>query len=818
MLSDLRIACRSLRKRPLFSAVAILTLALGLGANITIFGIVSFICLKPLPVKDADRLVYINRINEKVRLFTGSSWADFQELRGNVGELEDLLAVQMTPAHVALPGLVADRSWIELVSGNYFSMLGVQPALGRFFLPGEGEKAGADPIVVVSHAYWTSKLGSDPQIVGKHLLINGHPLTVVGVAPESFSSAQWSMMPALYMPATEAPSVFPDRKGMLEAHSWYAFKLLGRLKPGASLEQAAASTRVVMSRLDRTYRPNEPLSEIELRRERMARPDPGVASFVPVLAVVFLVLVGLVLLIACANVANLLFARAAERRRELGIRAAIGASRWQLLRQLLTESLVLALVAGFLGYLISACVGPLISNLAPQGDMPTKQETSIDPNVLWYTLGLSLIAGVVAGLAPAMKASSLDVLSVIKGNVSEKGSLRHRFRSLLVLSQVAFCVVVLICGGLFVRSLSWLSSADLGFRRSEMLVASLDLGLQGYEYSKLRPFLEQLEERIGKLPQVYSVSHGSTLVFSQQMELHSATIVGEDLPGDKSGRDKLSVGVNCVGPDYLGTMGISLLQGRTLGRQDTEDAPRVAVVNQSFAKKLWAGKSPLGQRFRIEDGKPVEVVGVVRDGKYMMLNENSSAFIFLPYAQNPRSSVTLFIHHGGDASSLASGLRRAVAELDPGLPLYGIRSLRDHVDNSALGLMPLRMGAFIAGAQGLVGLLLAVMGIYGVVAYTVSLRTKEIGVRLALGAQKRDVLLLVVGGSLRPALIGLACGLVFSFGIAAVLGGFLYNLNPFDPLVFVGVPLLILCIAGLACYLPARRAMSVNPVEALRAE
>lgn len=818
MLSDLLTAFRSLRKRPLFACVAVLTLALGLSANITIFGIMSFMCLKPLPVKDSDRLVYLSRPHEKISLFTGSSWADYQDMKREVGEMEDMLAVQITPAHVALPGLPADRTWIELVSGNYFSMLGIQPGLGRLFLPGEGEKPGADQIVVVAHSYWVAKLGRDPQIVGKHLLVNGHPLTVVGVAPETFTSAQWAMLPSLFVPATVAPSVFPDRTGMLDNHSWFAFKLLGRLKPGATLKQAEASARVAMARLDKTYRPTEKPSVMRLLQERLSRPEPGVASSIPIIAAVFLLLVGMVLLIACANVANLLFARAAERRRELGIRAAVGASRWQLIRQLLVESLVLSLLAGVIGYFISAWMSPLLSRLSPQGDIPTQHDAGFDFNVLWYTFGASLVAGIAAGLAPSLKASSFDVLPVIRGSEPDGGKIRHRFRSALVVFQVAFCVVVLVCGSLFVKSLRWLSSADLGFRRSEVLVASLDLNLQGYEPSKIQPFVERLEERITKLPQVYSVSHGTTLVFGNQMDLRSASVAGEDMPGDKSDRDKLSAGTNRVGPNYFETLGISLLEGRVIGKQDTASSPRVAVVNQTFARKLWPGKSALGKSFRLEGGNPIEVVGVVRDGKYIMMNETPSPFVFLPFEQNVQGSITLYVHHGGGAAALASALRQVVAEQDPALPIYGVRSLEDHIDNSALGLMPLRMGAFVAGAQGLLGLLLAVMGIYGVVAYSVSLRTKEIGVRVALGARKRDVLLLVMGGSMRLTAAGLVVGLLLAAGIACVLGTLLYNLNPFDPVVFAGVPLLIFGVSCLACYMPARRAVKINPIEALRAE
>jgi predicted permease len=814
---DLRYGARVLIKNRGFTAVAVLTLALGISANITIFSIISDFFFKPLPVKDPDPLVLVLQKSAFWKMPHGHSWLDFRDYRERLEVFSEMLAVTMGPVHLSIAGRQPEREWIETVSGNYFSMLGVEPKLGRLFQREEGEKPGADPIVVLSHDYWQSKFGGDPSAIGKVININGHPFTIVGVTPEKFGSAQWSLAPRAFVPASMLGQTRPDGEKLLKERGAPIFKVMARLKPGVTLGQANAAVQMTAKQLAREYPEEHKEAKVFVAREQYCRPEPTFVEFMPLVGSVFMVMVGLVLLIACANVANLMFSRAINRQKEMAIRTAIGANRRRLIRQLLAESILLAVIAGVVGSLLAYWSGYLLSFM-PEGvgDMPVRNDTNWDWRVLVFTFLMSVLAGVVTGLAPALRATRLDLQTTLKeGGGSLLASSRHLLRSGLVISQVAICVVVLIAGGLFVRSLQRVAGMDLGFRTDHLLLASLDLGLQGYDEARQKQFHRQLLDRLKDLPGVRSASLASNVPFSYNFEI--VLIASEEKAGVKD--SFTTVHANYVTHDYLTTMGSAVLSGRNFTQHDNETAPKVAIINAFMSERLWPGQDALGKRFKWgQDGDFWQVVGIARNAKYVMIGEEPRPFFYVPLAQRHASPVTLHVWADGAPSALTPAVRGVLRQMDAHLPIYNVQTMEEHLNDSAFAMMPLRFGAVLAGVQGLLGLLLAAMGIYGVVSYVVSQRTREIGVRMALGARSFDILRLVVRDGVRLTFIGLAIGLLASLGMTALLAKVLYGLTPAATPVFIAVFVLLTSVALLACYLPARRATKVDPLVALRCE
>jgi predicted permease len=818
---DLRYALRQMRRSPSFTAVAALTLGCGLSVNITIFSLISSVFLRPLPVRDAGSLVLVLQQEANTEFPQGMSWSDFQDYRAGLDEFSDMLAISYRPAHLSIEGRTPDRTWIEGVSGNYFSMLGISPLSGRLFQPGEGERRGADPVAVLGYDYWQTRLGGDPGVVGRSIVLNGRAFTVIGITPETFASVQWAMAPAAFIPATMIPEIFPGTESLLETRHSAAFKVMAYLRSGVSVEQATSAVQVFAKRLAEEYRPDRAGTQAYVLPEMLARPDPSVSRFIPFAAVVFTVLAGLVLFIACANVANLMFSRALGRQKEIGIRTAIGAPRRRLIRQLLTESIALSVLAGAAGMVLSYAAAPLLARFSPPtGDVPIHPDERFHWLPIFYTMLVSVVAGSVTGLAPALRATKFDVFSILKGAGPGGGRKRHFFRSTLVLAQTAVCVVVLICGGLFLHSLHQLAAYDLGFQTDHLVMASADLALQGYDEAQGRQFLDQLSRQVQALPGVESAAIAASVPFGNYFEtrpVYRADFAVPMEPADQE--DAVKAGVNRVDPGYFQTLGVTLLQGRELREQDNGSSPRVAVVNQTLADRLWPGRDSLGQQFRWgPDDDPIEVVGVVANGKYVMLGEAPRPYVYLPIAQAYSGLVTLHVRsETADPLALVSALRGVFGRLDPDLPFFNVGTMEEHLRRSAFAFLPLRMGAALAGAQGVVALLLAMIGVYGVVAYAVSQQTREIGIRIALGARNLDVFRLVSLSGLRPTLLGLVAGLAASFGLARLLAVLLYGLNPMSVPVFTTVVALVLAVSLLACWLPARRA-AVDPIEALRQE
>jgi putative ABC transport system permease protein len=817
MINDLRYSLRMLRNNPGYATVAVLTLAFGIGVNANIFSLVSVIFFQPLPLPNAHEIAMVYQRSAAFNLPHGISYPDYKDYRERNRVFTDLAASLPQPAHLSASGQTAERTWIEVVSPNYFALAGVNAALGRVFQAEEGQRMDSGPVTVLNYRYWQRRFGGDPQIVGRTIQINGQPFTVIGIAPPNFSGMQWAMSLSAFVPSPFASRIIDGGENMLENRGAPMWRTYGRLKPGVGLAQARLDIAGIADQLKKEFPDQHKGVTSMVIPEMRARPDPVFSDYMPVIAALFTGMVTLVLFIACANVANLMFSKALARQRELSLRAALGATRWHLIRQLLSESLVLAALAGIVGLAFAIGAGRALTAFTPQSDIPVNLDHQMDWRVYVFTASIALIAGIAAGLAPALKASKFEVFETLKEAASGRlSSFRHPFRNLLVVSQVTLSLVVLICAGLFLHSLSQFKEAALGLRTDHLLLASVDLGLQRYNDDRGIQFNRQLLEQVRALPGVVSADLARHVPFDTGFSMDD--VQTEDR--DANASDQYSaMGANVVSSGFLQTVGAQFLQGRGFTAQDIASAPRVAVINDTLGRKLWPNQNPLGRRLRIRQNQQlVEVVGVVATGKYLMLGEDPRPYFYLPLEQRYVSPITLFVRTSVEPASLSEAVRATVRSLDPDLPVFNLRTLEEHVRTSPLGLMPIRMGATMAGIQGFIGLLLAILGLYAVVAYAVTQRTQEIGIRMALGAQPWSVLRLVVREGLRLTLIGIVLGLVISAGASFVFAKVLYGVRPLDLWVFLGVTILLVSIASLACYLPARRAMKVDPMVALRYE
>jgi len=828
LLQDIRYAVRVLAKSPGFTAVTVLTLALGLTVNATVFSVVSDCFLRPLPAQDPERLVVIAQKSALSDMAFPFSYPDYLDFRRAVegGERDSpdmpktfsgLMAYKEELVHLSRTGSGTERTWVHAASGDYFTVLGARPLLGRLFLPTEGRQPGADPIVVLTHDAWRSRFASDPSIIGQQVKVNGVALTVVGVTPPGFVGATWGTARSGFVPATMLPQLSMAHGGMIGQRGDNGFFMMGRLQPGTSLDQARAAVDVLMARLVTSYPLHyAPQAKAVVLRESMSRPSPVMATFVPFIVSALMTMALLVLAIAAANVANLLIARAADRQRELAIRGALGASRWRLLRQLLVESVLLALGAAVVGSIAALGTTLYLSTVGgPGGDLfapPTY--TGVDWRMFAFAFGMALATGVLTALLPAVRATRLDVLPPLKEGAGTIAPKRHLLRSALVVAQVAVSCVVLAVAGLALRSLHSMSSVNLGFQPGNLLLASYDLGLQRYSVDQGRQFHAQLLERVRALPGVRDASLTDHVPFGGGSLLGGVIAEGRPIGDDVNSQMVASV---VAEHGFLKTMGFRVIDGRDFSSRDDAAAPRVAIINPVLAQHLWPGESPLGKRVSCQ-GDPLVVVGVVGEGPYWSMTDRSRALIFRPLAQNYRGKATLAVRTMGDPVRLTSSVQQIVRGLDPDLPLHDVLTMDQQIARSPMGLMPLRMGSLFAGVQGTLALLLAAMGIFGLVSFAVTRRTREIGIRMAMGASRIDVIRLVTLQSLRLTTIGLVCGLLLTLGLTRVLARVLYGVSPTDVMVPAGVVTVIVAMTVLACWLPARRAAKVDPMVALRCE
>jgi predicted permease len=825
LLQDLRFAVRMLAKSPGATMIIVLTLAVGLAVNVSVFSFVSDFFLRPLPVRDPEQLVLVLRKIPKRQLPSRLSYPDYLDFRRSIEDLgqqrpavakafSGVMAYKDVLVHLGAPGRASDRMWLHAVSDNYFTLLGVQPSHGRLFLPGEGRMPGGDPIIVLTHEFWRKRFLADPRVVGQKVSLNGLPFTVVGVARTGFHGASWGTALGGFVPATMIGEIVPSERSLLSGRGEHAFFVMGRLAAGTNLSQAAVAANDVITRLQRDYPDHHVPGEAVVIRERMSRPSPQVASFTPAVLAALMMLALLVLAVATANATSLLSARAAGRGRELAGWRALGASRWRMTRQLLTESVLLACGAGIVGMIAARSVTPGLAALLP-GEMPPYADTGGDWRLFGFTLGASLLIGIVAAILPALAATRIGMLSRLEGDIRTAGGSRHSLRTALVVGQVSVACTVLVCAGLAVGSLERLSRVNLGFRSDHLLLASFDVEMGRYGRERGEQFQAQLLERVRALPGVREAS----------LAQHAPFEVGAGTRGDISaeGRSitdpsqRVATYWQAVDHDFLKTLGIPVVDGRDLARRDGSTAPYVAVVSRAAARHFWPGENPIGKRL-LGGAGPAEVVGLIGDVRFLSMTDQPRPAVFVPLAQNYRGSLTLLVRTERDPASVMSAVQQVGRQLDPDLPIFNMRTMEQQIAGSPLALMPVRMGATVAGAQGIIALFLAGLGIFGLVSYGVSRRTREIGIRMALGATVTDVIRLVSHPSLVLAVGGLAIGLLLSLVVTQAIAGLLYGISTTDIRVIGGVIAIILAVTVVACWLPARRAARVDPAIALRCE
>ena len=711
----------------------------------------------------------------------------------------------------------AARAAIGYVTSNYFSLLSIQPQLGRFILPGEGDKPGTDPVLVLGNAYWKRRFAGDPSVIGKIVTVNGQPFTVIGVVPEDFHGTYALVEMEAYLPVGMT-SLDPSYKDIFTLRDNHSAHVLARLKPGVSIQQAQASLEVIAGQLAKQYPATNKTNKLYVFPETSARPDANAAKQNPIIATVFMGLVGLVLLVACVNVANLLLARATVREKELAIRTALGAGRLRIVRQLLTESVVLALLGGAMGALTGAWASRFLSGIRLPGDLPIKFDFTLDWRVFLYIATLALVTGVLVGLVPALRSSRSSVYDTLRegGRAPSGAGGSHRMRDALVVAQVAGSMLLLIAAGLFLRSLGNARKVDFGFRADHVLTMSMDPSQVGYDAERSRSFYRELERRVRALPGVKSASLSFSVPLGYNNQSAYVHAEGQVVEPGQRGPD---AGFNSVGSDYFETMRVPILRGRAIGEQDTETSPRVAIVNETLARRLWPNQDPLGKRFLNNDDpdKPMEVVGVSHDGKYGWMFEDPRSYYFLPMAQSFATLHALQVRTVGPPENIRLTVEKEIRALDPNLPVYDVLTMEQSLQGGN-GLFLLNIGAACAAALGGLGLILALVGVYGVVAYASSQRTHEIGVRMALGAQRGDVLKMILRQGFGLVLAGIGLGLVAAFGLSRFIANMLFNMKPADPLTFAGVAGLLAIVALVACFIPARRATRVDPMIALRYE
>ncbi len=817
---DLRYGVRTFIKAPGFTLVAVLSIALGIAANTTVFTVVNAMLFKPMPVAEPDRLVALYTSEPNSAMPHSFSFPDYKDYRDHNDVFSDLFVHYGVSVSLKNRDDKAELIWGELVTGNYFTGLGVRPAIGRTLTPDDDRTPGGHPLTILNHAFWQSRFGGDPNIVGRIVRLNGHDYTVIGVARQGFSGTRFlGYIPDVWLPFSMHAQVVRESEGWETSRGNTQFNVNGRLKPGVSIEQATAAMNLHARQLAQAYPQTNANKSIGMvPAGTKTQPEITLMGYLPVAAGLMMGIVGLVLLIACANVANLLLARASVRRREIAVRLAIGASRGRLARQLLTESVLLSLAGGALGLLLAQWVMALVPATAPKLDFATMDvnyDLSPDRRILGFTLLISIATGLVFGLLPALQASRPDLVAALKGE-AQAASGRRRFnsRNWLVVAQVALSLMLLVGAGLFVKSMYNAQEMDPGFEPERILLANVNVELHGYDEARGRNFYKRVTERIKALPGVEAASLGAWLPLGPDNNSSTVNVEGY-VP--RYANERIEIGYTITGDNYFQTMKTPIVQGRGFTENDDEKSARVVVVNETMARHFWPNQNPVGKRLRLGDSPEpfYEVVGVARNGKYYLLGEGPTNFMFLPLRQNYVGEVTLIAQTSARPDSLAAAIRQEVAGLDSELPVYGVKTMPEYLDRLLSGPKSI---AVLVGVFGLIALLMSAVGLYGVMSYAVAQRTREIGIRMALGAQTATVFSLVIKQGMRLALVGVTIGLIAAFGLTRLLTSLLYGVSATDPLTFVAIALLLTVVALAACWIPARRATKVDPLVALRTE
>ena len=818
LLQDLRFGARQLWRSPAFTVAAVATLALGIGANSALFTLGQAIITRPLPgVQQSDGLIWLTAARMPDNFPTNMSYPDFVEYREGLRDMVEMSVTSGGQYSLSSGTGEPERVHGEIVSGNYFSILRTPFALGRGFLPAEDSVGGPRSVVVLSHTIWQRRFNGDSSILGTAVIVNGHPLTVVGVTMEGFNGPDLELPRHVYVPAAQYDLARPAHPGGLTRNDVRWLRPVGRLRDGVSREEAEAAARTIAARMAAADSVGHKNMSARTYSAKSGLPSGSDREVIP-LTILCAVVTGLVLLIACANVSNLLLARAVLRRREVAIRLSLGASRARIIRQLFSESLLLAVIAGASGLLLAyISTGWLISS----GVLPLQLDMTPDGAVMTFTIGAAALAAILFGLVPAFDATRGNLAGAIKDGSQGQDPRRSTLQNAFVVTQLALSLVLLTTAGLFLRSMYKARNVEIGFEAtSQVVTVSFDLGLQRYTDAAAGAFMQQLTERTRALPTVESVSFTDVPPMGERY-------VGGEVMTESPAADSASavhalraipVFRATIGTDYFRTIDLPILRGRAFTNADDRGAPAVAVVGEQLARTLWPAEDPIGKRLSAngEEGPWLTVVGVAREVMLGGPTEAQRSVLYLPHRQHPdQKTLTLLARTSGDPGRLAEGLRRTIRGMDANIPLYNVRTLAEY---KRLKLADRMNGASILGGFGALALLLASVGVYGVMAFSVMQRTREIGIRVALGAGRGSVVALFVRRAMRLTLVGVAIGLALSLGVSRLMQGMLFGLTPTDGLTFAAVAALLAGVATLASWLPARAAARVEPLQALRHE
>lgn len=806
---DVRYSLRTLRKRPGFTSAVVITLALGIGANATIFTWIKAVFLEPLPGVDRpDDLVEVwgaTRNNSALSL----SYLDYQDVRDRNETLSGLAAHQVLAMNLGRGG-TPERVRGAVVSGNYFDVLGVKALIGRTFLPEEDRTPNAHPVAVLGHGLWQRHFGADPQVIGRTITLNEHDFTVIGVTPKAFGSPFAGAAIDVWTPVMMKDYVARPHFSLTDRGSRWLM-VMGRLKPGATVDQAQANIGSIARQLERAYPQTN--DQMGIAVYSLTGSPFSLKRSLQSALVILMAAVGVVLLIACANVANLLLGRAAARRKEIALRLALGGSRRRLIRQMLTESLVLASIGAALGLTVAFWTARALPAFLPPSGFEVNFDTRPDTVVFAFTFALTVVTTMLCGLVPTLHASKPDLVAALKDHTAmlDRGVRKLSVRHILVIAQVALSMVALVGAGLLVRSLREAYQANPGFDHNRVLLASFDPFLSGYDESRGREFYRQLVERVRAMPGVEAATLARRLPLTLSGIAFANVVIDGHPPAH--GED-MRFNYETVGPHYFETMRIPLVQGRDVDDRDHEGTQRVVVINETMAQRFWPAGEALGRRLKVGN-EWLEIVGVVKDVKNRNLSEPPQPFFYLPLLQDYRSNMILVARTAGEPEQMFHAVQGEVAALDPQIPVFEPTTLEEHV---GVSLYRQRMAATLLSTFGLLALSLAAVGLYGVMAYTVSQRTRELGVRVAIGATRGNVLTLILGQALTLSAIGIVAGSIIALIVTRFLVHLLYGVGPADPITFAVIPLVLLAVTLAAGYLPARRAITIDPIKALRAE
>ncbi|HTS77485.1 MAG TPA: ABC transporter permease [Bryobacteraceae bacterium] len=816
ILQDLRYSLRTLLKSPGFTLVAVLTLSLGIGANTGIFSMIDWLLLRPLPVKDAGQLAYLVARPADDNYNNGFSYLNFLDIRDRTRSVFSHVAgVQIMQQDGLTVNGASTPIWTNYVTGDFFNLLGIRPALGRFILPSEGKTAGGDPVLVISYAYWQSRFSADPAIVGRNVEVNGRPVTIIGVAPKGFTGPIALLETQGYLPLGMAVGNIADQKNFLTDRGSVSMFILARLKPGVTLAQAQPLLDAIAKQLAREYPTTDNWKSLRASALTSAPPHANPVNPIHPTAALFLCFAALVLLLACVNLAGLLLVRAGIRGREMAVRSALGAARSRLMRQLLTDSLVLALAGCAGGVLIGIAASQALDSFPVGAGVPVHLDFAFSWRVYAYAVVAALGTGIAVGLIPALRGSRANAADFLRESSRSASARTHRLRSALVVAEIGGSLTLLIVAGLFVRSLRRVQHTDLGFDPRGVLNLTMDPHAAGLNPHQGRRFFDDLLDRLRALSGVEAASIDGTTPMSDE---HYGSPIAIDGAPVRRGERLPQAQYDAVSPGYFATMKIPLLRGRDFLRSDNETAQRVAIINEEMARRDWPNQDPIGRHFVLQEdpAHAVQVIGIAGDSRTTSLSDPIGRMFYVPFAQRYIQPATVMVRvTGSDPAALAPVVLQIIRSIEPAMPVFGVETMNATLDGlNGLGLY--RMGAWLAGAMGVLGLLLAILGVYGVVSYSASERTHEIGIRMALGARPQAILKMMILRGVVMVGAGVIIGILLAAGVSQSIASLLVGIAPLDPITFVGASLVLGSIALAACYIPARRATRVDPLVSLR--